>query len=147
MINEQHLEPHVLPPFNTDLSFRSRHFVSSVINEFFCVVHYSVPQPELSHAYSCSLSLVPCFYSVWVSVSICIRLTYQDSNPVKSMPREWVDSNLGPLQRQTSQYRTTWQPKEEGLQCSSGSLDAWEALVAGKWSLFCCACSVMTMAW
>lgn len=72
MINEQHLEPHVLPPRSSDMSFRTRHFVSSVKNELLGVVHYTVPLPELSHAYSCTLSLVPCLLGVWVSVSLCI---------------------------------------------------------------------------
>lgn len=83
MINEQHLEPHVLPSRSSDISFRPQHFVSSVKNELLCVVHYNVPQPELSHAYSCSLSLVLCLYPVWVSVSVWIKLTYQDSYLVK----------------------------------------------------------------
>lgn len=72
MINEQHLEPHVLPPRSSNVSFRTRHFVSSVKNELRGVVHYTVPLPELSHAYSCILSPVPCLYCVWVSVSLCI---------------------------------------------------------------------------
>lgn len=74
MINEQHLEPHVLPPRSSDMSFRTRHFVFSVKNELLGVVHYTVevPLPELSHAYSTTLSLVPCLYCEWVSVSLCI---------------------------------------------------------------------------
>lgn len=72
MINEQHLEPHVLLPRSSDMSFRTRHFVSSVINELLGVVHYTVPLPEVSHAYSSTLSLLPCLYCVWVSVSLCI---------------------------------------------------------------------------
>lgn len=72
MINEQHLEPHVLLPRSSDMSFRTRHFVSSVINELLGVVHYTVPLPELSHAYSSTLSLLPCLYCAWVSVSLCI---------------------------------------------------------------------------
>lgn len=42
MINEQHLELHVLLPHSSDMSFRTRHFVSSVKNELLGVVHYTV---------------------------------------------------------------------------------------------------------
>lgn len=72
MINEQHLELHVLLPRNFDMSFRTRHFVSSVKNDLLDVVHYTVPLPEVSNACSCSLSLVPCLFCVWVSVSLFI---------------------------------------------------------------------------
>lgn len=72
MINEQHLEPHVFLPRSSDVSFRTRHFVSSVKNELLGVVHYTVPLPEVPHAYSCALSIVPCLYCVWVSVSLYI---------------------------------------------------------------------------
>lgn len=72
MINEQHLELHVLPPRSSNVSFRTRHFVSCVKNELLGVVHYTVPLPELAHAYSCSLSIMPCLYCVWVSMSLCI---------------------------------------------------------------------------
>jgi len=72
MINEQHFEPHVLLPRSSYVSFRTRHFVFSVKNELLGVVYYSVPLLELSRAYSCSLSLMPWLYSVWVSMSLCI---------------------------------------------------------------------------
>lgn len=76
MINEQHLKPHLLPPRSFDVSFRARHFVSSVKNELLGVVHYPVPLPERSYAYSSTLSLVPCLYRMWVFLSLCIKLTY-----------------------------------------------------------------------
>lgn len=76
MINEQHLKPHLLPPRSFDVSFRARHFASSVKNELLGVVHYAVPLPERSYAYSSTLSLVPCLYRMWVFLSLCIKLTY-----------------------------------------------------------------------
>lgn len=42
MINDQHLELHVLLPHIVDMSFWPRHFVSPVKNELFCVGDYSV---------------------------------------------------------------------------------------------------------
>lgn len=97
MINEQHLESHVLPPRSFSVSFRARHFVSSAYNELLGVVHYVVSLAELFHACFCSLGLVPCLYSVWVPVSLCILLTYQDSDPVKCVPWELHQCNSEPF--------------------------------------------------
>lgn len=84
MINEQHLEPHVLPPRSSDMSFRTRHFVSSVKNELLGVVHYTVPLPELSHAYSRSAK--PCAMLVLrVGVRVTLHLTHLSRQPSSEM--------------------------------------------------------------
>lgn len=87
MINEQRSEPRVLPPHSSDTSW-ARHFVSSVKNELLGVVHYAVRLPELPHAYSYTLPLVTRLRCMWVSVSLCIELTYPHSDPMKCTLRD-----------------------------------------------------------
>lgn len=87
MINEQHLEPHVLPPRSSDMSFRTRHFVSSVKNELLGVVHYTVPLPECSHAYSSTLK--PCaMLALRVGVRVTFHPTHLSRQPSSKMHGE-----------------------------------------------------------
>lgn len=71
MINEQHLGLHVLPPRSFDVSFRTRHFVSSVKNELLGVVHYAVPT---ARTLPCTfLYTKPCVMLV-LHVGVCVTL-------------------------------------------------------------------------
>lgn len=84
MINEQHLEPHVLPPRSPDMSFRTRHFVSSVKNELLGVVHYPIPTARslpciFLHAKPCAM-LVP-----RVGVHVTLHLTHLSRQPSSKM--------------------------------------------------------------
>lgn len=108
MINEQLSEAHVLPPHSSDMSFWARHFVSSMKNELLGVVHYAVRLPELPHAYSYTLTLVTRLRCMWVSVSLCIELTYRDSHPMK---RRLRDGLITILRRQVNTCRLNSQKR------------------------------------
>lgn len=109
MINEQLWEAHVLPPHSSNMSFWARHFVSSVKNELLGAVHYAVRLPELPHAYSYTLTLVTRLRCMWVSVSLCIELTYGDSHPVKRTLR---DDLITILRRQVNAGRPDSQKRK-----------------------------------
>lgn len=112
MINEQLSEAHVLPPHSSDMSFWARHFVSSMKNELLGVVHYAVRLPELPHAYSYTLTVVTRLRCMWVPVSLCIELTYQDSHPMKRTLR---DDLITILRRQVNTGRFNSQKRISGL--------------------------------
>lgn len=61
MINELHLELHVLLPCSFGTSFRTRHFVSSVKNELLGVVHYAVSTART----------LPCAF---LHIEVCVML-------------------------------------------------------------------------
>lgn len=102
MINEQHLEPHVLLPRSTDMSFRTRHFVSSVKNELLGFVHYAV----------FSARALPCIvvftkHHATLVLRVGVRVTSHLCHLSRLLSSEMHtedphDCNLGSVQKETS---------------------------------------------